>query len=1112
MRNSRTFCRQQLLRLCLLSMLFFPITMLAAQGQISVKGQSMTMKQAIEQIEKNSEYTFFYNASDLKNTSAKNIDTRGTIEEVLKELFAGSNVSYIVKGKEVILNVKKAEAQQQAKTRTITGTVTDESDGSPIIGANVMVKGESTGVITDLDGNYSISVPTRKGIILIFTYIGYQKREIPIEDLGIINVKMRSDNQVLDEVVVVGQGTQKKVSVTGSISSVKGLALKSPSSSLTGSLAGKLAGVISRTTSGEPGAASEFYIRGISTFGGRTTPLIILDDVEISVGDLNNIPAETIDNFSILKDASATAIYGARGANGVMIITTKRGRENSKSTVNITVENSFSSPMRFPKFVNGATWMEMYNEALLTRKPTATPRYTQEQIDGTRNHLNPYVYPDVDWGDLIFKNMAMSQRANVNLSGGGSKVTYYMSLNVAHDSGLLDSPKLYSFDNNVNNLKYNFQNNISYKATPTTKIELNMNAQIENLKGPNFATKDLFTMILTANPINFPAYFPKQEGDEHMRFGNTYLTGENYRANPYAFMSNSFRQTDQNTLNTTLKIKQDFDFITKGLSANVLVNFKNFSTAHYFQSIQPYYYRVKSGSYDPLNPIDYELERVGNSGTDYLTQGDIVKNSDRTLTFQFQINYQRQFGLHHVGGMLMYMQRDHKETYYNNLLPKRNQGISGRFTYDYGQRYLFELNFGYNGTERLSKGNRFELFPAASVGWVLSNEKFFEPLRNTIDNLKIRASYGIVGSDETGTDAGHFLYINKVLLENIGFTTGEQWNTPKKGPYVEQYAVRNATWERSRKFDVGLDLTLFKNWNITADYFYEHRYKILLKREAWPESLGYYTAKPWRNKGEVENWGVEFSTNYHHQINKDLSVDIRGNFTYAQNKYLVSDDPEYPYPWQLKDGHSLNASRGYIAEGLFQSQEEIDKSPKQQLGSTPKPGDIKYRDLNGDGIISEYDKTILSEYGSNPSIQYGIGFNVNYKKFDLGVFFNGSALRKIFISGIHPFDQGDRNIFQFIADDYWTEGNPNPNAKYPRLGLVGSDTANNQVTSSYWMRDGSFVRFKTLELGYRFKYGRIYLTGDNIAVFSSFKAWDPELDWFKYPLQRTFNVGLQLHF
>ena len=1111
MRKIQISYKQRYLKYIVLLLLFYPLNILGAQGVISVKGQAMTIKQAIQLIEKNSNYTFFYNAADLKNTTNKNLNCEGTIEEVLKEVFKGSGITYMIKGNEIILKVNKEEAAQQQpkKKRTVTGTVVDAENGDPVIGATVVVKGQKDGVITDLDGNFTIAISGSKAQ-LEFSYIGYRKKTVDVGDLGVINVKMESDNQLLSEVVVVGAGTQKKVSVTGSITSVKGLELKAPSSSLTTSFAGKLAGVISMTSTGEPGAASEFYIRGVSTFGGRATPLILLDDVEISTADLNNIPAETIESFSILKDASATAIYGARGANGVMLITTKTGKENEKTRINVTVENSFNKPMNFPNFVNGATWMEMYNEAQLTRNPGATPKYSQLDIDNTRNQVNPYIYPDVQWKDVIFKNMNMNQRANVNISGGGSKASYYMSLQANHDTGLLDTKKVYSYNNNINNWGYNFQNNISYKITSTTKIDLHMNAQIRNKKGPNYSTSDLFAQMLYCNPINFPVTFPAQPGDTHIRFGNAIWTGSSVRTNPYAYMLSSFKEYNENTLNTSLKINQKLDFVTKGLSVQAMVNWKNWASSSYNRTIEPYYYGIKGGSYNPSNPTDYEIERLGTSGTDYLKTSDISKASDQTFYLDARVNYDRQFNLHHVTGMLMYMQREYR----SSVLPERNQGFSGRFTYDYGQRYLVELNFGYNGTERLAKKERFEFFPAVSLGWVISNEKFFEPITKYIDNLKIRGSYGLVGSDETGLSAGaqHFLYIDQVSLNNIGFTTGVDMNYTLYGPLVTNYAVVNGGWERVKKLDIGIDLELFRQLTITADYFNEKRYNILLHREAWPESLGYYTAKPWSNKGKVDNWGIELSVNWRKEFTKDLYVDFRGNFTYTENKYVNLDEPVYPYVWKTSTGKPLSRTTGYIAQGLFSSQEEIDNSPTQNLGSTVKPGDIKYRDVNGDGKIDGSDQVMISPYGTTPRIQYGLGMNVTYKKFDFGVFFNGSAKRTIMISGISPFGQSDYNVMQFIADDYWSESNPNPNAKYPRLGLTSSQTANNTVASTYWMRNGNFIRFKTLELGYKFKYGRVYLNGDNIAVFSPFKLWDPELSWNAYPLQRTFNIGVQLNF
>lgn len=998
---------------------------------------------------------------------------------------------------------------QTLKKRTITGTVTDASDGTPIIGANIIIKGTTTGVITDMDGNFTIDVTSKD--VLEVSYIGYKTRKVTVGDLGIISIKLSSDNEMLDEVVVVGAGTQKKVSVTGSITSVKGTSLVTPSSSLTNAFAGKLAGVISTTSSGAPGESAQFYIRGIGTFGGRATPLIMLDDVEISAADLNSIPAETIESFSILKDASATAIYGARGANGVMLITTKSGKENERTQVNVTVENAFNVMTNFPDFVDGATWMQMYNEAQTTRNPGMTPKYSNDMIENTRLGTNPYMYPDVNWNKVIFRDMAMSQRANINVQGGGSKATYYMSIQANHDSGLLNTKKVYSWNNNINNWSYNFQNNIRYKLTSTTTVDLRMNAQIKNEQGPNYNPKDLFTMTLSSNPINFPVTYPAQEGDTHIRFGNSILTGENLRTNPYAFMLSSYKQYQTNVLNTSLKITQDLEFITKGLKATALINFKNWSANSYNRTIQPYYYRIKDGSFNPETG-EYALERVGTSGTDYIAESGITKMGDNTFFLQFTLDYQRRFGKHNLGGMLLYMQREYK----NDVLPSRNQGFSGRFTYDYDQRYLAEVNFGYNGTERLGKGDRFEFFPAVSLGWVVSNEKFFEPLTKVVSSLKLRGSYGLVGSDETGpSDSPHFLYIDNVNVigdKRPGFTVGQDLNVTKWGPEMLQYAVRNGGWERVKKLDIGFDLELFRQLSMTFDFFYDKRYNILLHREAWPQSLGFHVAKPWSNKGKVDNWGYELSATWSKRFNKDWAMELRGNFTYTQNKFVDLDEPSYPYTWQTATGKPLSRQVGYIADGLFRSQEEIDNSPLQNLGSAPMVGDIKYRDVNGDGAITEEDKVMISEYGTVPRIQYGIGLNVDYKRFNFGVFFNGSAMRNIMISGITPFGESDNNVMQFIADDYWTEENQNFDATYPRLGLTNSQIANNMAESTFWMRNGNFLRFKTLEIGYRFNHARVYFSGNNLFVFSPFKLWDPELSWNSYPLQRTFNIGVQLNF
>ena len=996
--------------------------------------------------------------------------------------------------------------QSNKNTRTIVGTVIDNSDNSPIIGANIKIKDKNIGVITDVDGHFSLEVPRGKETTIEISYIGYKTQEVYITDQGEINVKLVSDNTILEEVVIVGAGTQKKVSVTGSIVSVKGSSLKTPSSSLTNNIAGRLAGVISTTSSGEPGSTSNFYIRGIGTFGGVTTPLILLDGVEISSSDLNRIPAESIESFSLLKDASATAIYGARGANGVMMVTTKEGELNSKARISVSAEASIQQIMNSVEYVNGAQWMDIYNQAAMYRDKD--PKYTREEIELTASHKYPYRYPDVDWQDIMFKNSTWNERANINISGGGSKITYYMSLQASHDTGMLKIPKTYSFDNNIDQWTYVFQNNIRYTLTPTTKIGLKMNTQIGHQRGPGTSVSDLFQKIWEVNPTAFPATYPAREGDTHIRFGNDILSGYEYYTNPYALMLNKLSETNYNTLNTVMDIEQKLDFITKGLKLTALVNFKNWSSSSFDRWLDPYYYRMNKSTWDPENPDNYEMERLGDSGTDYISEHDNGNSSDYTFYFDARLDYNRTFGDHNVSGMLMYMQREQR----SGVRPNRLQGFSGRFTYDYQHKYLAEFNFGYNGTERLAKDDRFEFFPAMSLGWVPSSEDFWKPLRDYINHFKIRGSYGIVGSDGLDEGAGHYLYVDNVALNNKTFHTGYRGEYGYSGPTFNTFAVENACWERVNKLDIGIDLELFNQVSLTFDYFLDCRHKILMKRGSWPILTGYGNTVPWSNIGKVNNEGVEFSVNWRKEIVKDLFIDLRGNFTYNKNKYVYYDDPNYSSIWHKKNGQPLSITWGYISEGYFESDEEVAQWPDQTgLGSQPREGDIKYRDVNGDGIISNDDKVMLSPYGTTPRIQYGIGLNLTYKKFDFGVFFNGSAKRNIMIKdSFIDFGQYNYNVMKWIYDDHWTE--ENRDAQYPRLGLSWSDMANNAQDSSHWMRNGNFIRFKTLEFGYSFPYCRVYFSGDNLAVWSPFKLWDPELSWNAYPLQRTFNIGVQMNF
>ena len=1092
-----------------------------ASGQITVKGSGMNILDAIKLIEKDSGYTFYFNADDLSGLPALTFNCSGDINKVLDCMFAGSGIDWQVRGNEVSLTKKaNVSKNETVRKRMVSGTVLDGSNDEPLIGAVVNVKDTKTNVATDIDGHFDVSF-TGNSCTLEISYVGYAKQSVYITDQGTVAVKMQPANEMLGEVVVVGAGTQKKISVTGAIATVKGAEFRAPSSNLTNNLAGKLAGVIAVTNSGEPGSGSSFYIRGINTFGGRTAPLILLDGVEISANDLNNIPPENIESFSILKDASATAIYGARGANGVMLVTTKNGEENTKARISVTYEHSLLQPVNMVEYVDGATYMETYNEAQRMRLGDVTPKYSWERIDNTRAGINQYLYPDVDWRGLMMKKLTQSQRANVNITGGGSRVTYYMSLQMNHDSGALDVPKNYSLNNNHNLWRYIFQNNIEYKVTSSTKLGMRINAQIAHQTSPNTSSSEIFQQVQYNNPVDYPAVYP-DDGSGHLKFGSDIISSGSYFTNPYANMLNSFKEANENKLNVSVNLDQKLDFVTKGLSLTALVNFNSWYYSSYTRSLKPYYYRVLPGSYNPAADT-YALEQL-QKGEDFINESSIYKTGDNLFYFDARVNYNRTFGPHSVTGMLMYMMRENR----TNILPSRNQGFSGRATYDYDHRYLVEFNFGYNGTERLAKDDRFEFFPAASIGWVISNETFWEPLNRIVTHMKVRSSYGLVGSDETGVNAGapYYMYKYGVALygkDQFGSTFFKTGQTPSNafegsGPEITDYPVVNGSWERSKQFDVGVDLRLFDQVAITFDYFNYKRDRILLQRASFPSIMGYQGVKPWVNMGKVDNRGFELSVNWIKRLTKDLSIDLRGNFTYAENKLVYKDEPDYPYTWQVETGKPLGATYGFIADGLFKDQADIDNHADQSFfGSTVMPGDIKYRDVNGDGKISSEDRVMLSPYGNQPRIQYGFGVSVQWRDFDLSVFFNGSAQRRIMLdpAQLQPFNQmwtADRNLMTWIADNHWVEGGDNSNVEWPRLGTLQAQYENNLNASSFWMKKADFIRFKTLEVGYNWKFLRVYFSGDNLAVWSPFKYWDPELDYNTYPLSRTFNLGVQFHF
>lgn len=1113
---------------------FFVVILLAlsamgvsAQNKpVTLRNEGITVGAVLAQIEKQTGYIFEYNDTEIDTERTVNVNvTDAPTVDLLKSVFPSSTgVKWTLEGHKITLKSKKAKAPKVASgKREISGTVRDAKDGEPLVGAIVKVQGDDkNGAIVDVDGNFFINIDDGDGKkpILEVSFIGYTPREVPVKGVSHIDIDMSGATNSLDEVIVVGSGLQKRVSVTGAISTISGEALTTSTTTLSRALGGRIAGVISRQTSGEPGTGAEFYIRGISTFGGKATPLILLDDVEISAADLDFIPAENIESFSILKDASATAIYGARGANGVMIVTTKGGEFNSKTKISVKLENAFNYVDNFPEWIDGANFMRLYNKANECRNPGVAPFYSDLAIERTESHMYPYHYPDVNWLDELYNKMAMRQRANLSVSGGGAKAKYYMSIDARHENGLQKADNLYSWDNNLKIFNYTFQNNISYKLTSTTNVSLNLNAQIRQRSSPAVGAAAGFSYTYNINPVDFPVYFPAGE-DGEVRYGSKRVT-VGWLTNPKAAINQNYTQQNQSTVNTVLKLDQDLGFLLKGLKFNGWVNWKTYNINAFSQSINVNLWALNvNDDTDLTAPIEPEIlnpevsKFISNSGTS--TYGDT------TFEFQGNLNWTRRFGLHDITAMFLYRIREVRNS--GAYLPHRNQGISGRVTYDYDHRYLFEFNFGYNGSERLTKAYRYGFFPAASAGWVISSENFWEPLRNVVNHFKLRGSYGLVGSDDLAQPYGtYFLYIDQIIDNNLNFlpwTTGDGYTSYTGwSPQMRYYAINNVTWEKSRKLDVGFDMTLFNSLNVTAEYFRENRYDIFMERASWPWALGYGQAIPWANRGKALNQGFEVSINYNKSVSKDLSFSVQGNLTYSQNKYVDIDEPNYQYEWLKRTNMPFDNYRfkGYIADGLFQSQEEIENSPEQQVGTgIVRVGDIKYRDLNGDGKVNSDDQTIISKYGRMPRLMYGFGGTINYKKWDFGIFFTGVGCRTVSLANkIDPKQDvfgRNLNVLKWVADNYFDPEKENFDAQYPLLGISASDISNNTPYSTYWLRSGSYLRLRSVELGWTFKYGRIYVEGADLLCFSPFKVWDPELDsYIVYPLQKTVNVGVQFNF
>lgn len=1107
----------------------------AQREKISVNGKDLSFEQFVKIVEGQTSYQFLYQYEQVKKLSIDKLECKSKeLAEILDDIFAGTGLEYHVVGSNIIVrtaNVKAGSAPAAPQSVKLKGRIMDADTKETLIGANVVIKGTAIGTVTDIDGNFEFNYSGDIRTIVV-SFVGYKQIELPFVSGKPLTIYLKPDSENLDEVVIVGYGTQKKESVVGSVQMVKPGELKVPGANLSSSFAGRLAGVVAMQRSGEPGAdGADFWIRGISTFNGATEPLIIIDGVQASKADLNSMDPEVIEGFSILKDATATALYGTRGANGVMIVTTKSGQNLEKAIINVRLENSFSMPTNVPSFVDGVRYMEMFNEAVNSRR-TGEIVYPEAKILGTRLNKNKYVFPNVNWYDEMFRNMATNQNVNFNIRGGGKKLDYFSSVSINRESGHLKSTDDFSYSNNINVLRYVFQNNINAYISSTTKLALRINVQLRDYKGPHENTKEVFGMAMEANPVDFPVRYPVDPEFDYIKWGGKSggKFNNGYR-NPYAEMVRGYKDDFQSTVMANLKLEQKLDFVTQGLTADALFSFKNWTQTETKRYGDYNQFEVSKYNMEEDGTVsDYQLKRVGEEKKTVLTTTP-SNVGDRHIYLQAMLNYNRTFGdVHNVSGMLLYNQDEFSTNNPSDLissLPQRKQGIAGRLTYAYDYRYLIEANFGYNGSENFAAGERFGFFPSLAVGYVISRENYFQPLSHIITNLKLRGSWGLVGNDQISGE--RYLYLSDIDLANgdLGYTTGRDQNTTKDGPKYKRYANSKITWEVGEKWNVGLDLGLLDKFTIGFDAFKEVRDNIFMNRQSIPDFLGTNAKDKWMdlvtkiygNLGKVENKGCDLSVDYFQAFGKDFSVSFKGTFTYATNKVLAFDQPDYQkYPNLSKVGYSIDQKLLYMADRLFVDDAEVANSPVQKIGGFVQAGDIKYIDQPDvfgvkDGVIDANDRQYTG-HPTVPEIVYGFGPSFRYKKFDFSLFFQGVARTTIMIDGIHPFGtDGTRGVQTFIADNYWSADNQNIHAAYPRLSK--QDNANTTEASTYWQRDGGFLKLKNAEVGFNHKFMRLYVRGTNLCTFSKFDLWDPEQgsgNGLFYPTQRVFNVGLQLTF
>jgi TonB-linked SusC/RagA family outer membrane protein len=1000
----------------------------------------------------------------------------------------------------------------------VKGVVTDEKK-LPVPGVSISVSNlPGLGAITDGDGKYSIKMPAYQ--TLVFSYVGYEKKEVLVKEQRIVNVTLKeSDASVLNEVVVTATGSEKKIAITGAITTVNVEQLKSnPSTSMADALAGVVPGIQAMQTSGRPGSISEFWVRSISTFGASNAALVLIDGFE---RDMNEINVEDVESFSVLKDASATAMYGSRGANGVILIKTKRGKEG-KVNINAKVEGFYNTLTKLPQFVDGYTYASMANEAKIVRNQE--PLFSRTELEVLRLGLDPDLFPNVDWMDVVLRDAARSQRSILNLSGGGKTARYYLSGSYQNQQGMYKvDDALKDYNTNASFNKYTYRLSVDMDITKSTLLTVGVSGSLRKQNDPGVGSDAIWTALMGYNAITSPLRYSDGKipaSDD----GDNNPDNDMDRFNPWVQGTmTGYNESWSNNIQTTLNLNQGLDFITKGLRFVGRFGYDTYNNNYIRRYKFPELwsanrYRNTAGEL-VFKRIKEEQKMTQSSGSD----------GNKNEFFEWETHYNRNIGAHNFGAVIKYTQASKVFTQnigtdLKNGIARRNQGFAGRVNYNWNSRYYIDYNFGYTGSENFHKDYRFGFFPAISGAWNVGEEPIIKKL-GWVDMFKIRYSYGKTGNDNLGNIRFPYLYSLEQMAAggyNFGdFDSSNQWT----GIRYSSVASPNVTWEVATKQDLGIDYSLFHDkFSGAVDYFRERREGIYMSRNFLPGFVGLEN-NPSANVGEVKAHGFDGSFTFKQKIN-NIDLTLRGNATYSKNEIIERDEENTIYAYKLQEGHRVDQARGLIDLGLFKDYDDIRNSPRQSFGDV-MPGDIKYKDINGDGVIDDNDIVAIGAT-TRPNLTYGFGMSASWKGLDINVHFQGIGKSTYFINGssVYMFSLGQNwgNILSEVANsNRWTLGaNEDPNAAYPRLTY--GPNANNYRSSTYWLRDGSYLRLKTLDIGYSLPKSlvnkahlnnvRFFFIGTNLFTFSKFKLWDPELGSSTgkvYPLSKTLSLGVSVN-